>query len=62
MIENILTGGAQGEAIFVRGTLADAHRSTLTAAQSLPAKAAAKSATPAAAETVYIKLPAVWAC
>ena len=29
--------------------VADAHRSTLTAAQSLPAKAAAKSATPASA-------------
>ena len=49
MIENILTGGAQGEAIFVRRTLTGAHRSTLTAAQSLPPKAAAKSATPASA-------------
>ena len=46
MIEDILTIDAQGEAIFVRRTAAQAHRSALTTAQSLRAKATAKSATP----------------
>ena len=49
MIEDILTVGAEGEAVFVRRTRTRAHRSALTAAQPLRAKAAAKSATPAPA-------------
>src|ERR1700722_19496517 len=46
MIEDILTIGTQGEAISVRRSRPKAHRSALTAAQSLRAKAAAQSAPP----------------
>jgi hypothetical protein len=46
MIEDILPVGAEGEAKFVRRTRPKSNRSALTAAQSLRAKAAAKSTTP----------------
>jgi hypothetical protein len=45
MIEDILTVGTQGEAIFVRRTLTNGSRSALIASESLRAKAATKSAT-----------------